>query len=206
MSTIRETRRAALATAGVFAVAGALASPASAASASVELECKYPLIGIQPVTATVSYDDAVAARPGKAFSLNATTQLTLGGDASVALEIIDARTVSADIKTSLQIGSKSTQFSGNTGTQTPPLSPDPVLVSASGVTDPVKLGAGSATVSLTGLTFSVRPVNSAGVPIQVRPLSGVPDSDGDPYTFDVICSIASGQSTTIGTVDVSPHN
>lgn len=201
----RETRRLALAAMTAATLLGGLTSSAQAASATLNFDCDYPLIGLQPATATITTafvpDSVVAGVPTAPFVVF--SNISLGGNASEALDLVAAVSVEAEVTTKLQIGKASAKAVGPTGTVAAPLAPAPILLEAPQQTAPVTVKQpGKAAVTVTGLSLNATARSADGARIEL-PANGV-DSDGDAGTFDVNCTLAAGQAAQLGTINVLP--
>lgn len=197
-------------------VALAVASPAQAAKLKIDYQCKYPLIGLQPLS--IDIDSTLPSTwdsgPTPNFAISATA--TAGGSTSKAIKAIGAQTLEGT-------ASASSTFTVPGGAPLPvkiPITiakwtrpatvPDPLVLAAYGETPALNLEeAGTATATVDKLSLNLRARDRNGTALQLVPVTtdvdGAPitPADSDPGTFDVPCKALPGQSTTLASIAVS---
>lgn len=215
----REAAR--LATAGALAAAalGAAASSAQAAQLTLDYQCKYPLVGAQPLK--IKIDAAipnawVVDKTTNPFTIDA--DATAGGSTAKALQLIGAQTLEgvatagATLKNpngsslKLKVPIAITNWTSPGPVLTPPLELD-----ATGATPPVFFDSpGTASVTVDSLVLNLTARNATGQALPLQPvttdLDGAPvtPSDSDPGTFDVPCKLdPTSQSTKLADIAVS---
>ncbi|MDQ8045701.1 MAG: DUF6801 domain-containing protein [Solirubrobacteraceae bacterium] len=199
-----------LAAAGVLAAA-ALGTAASAQAADLTLNyaCTYPLIGAQPLSIAINatIPSSVPAGSGSGvFDIKATA--TASGNTPSGINILGAKTLegTATAKATFTIPGSNVpaltvpitipqQSVGGSGN---------IVINATGSTPSVKLpNPGTAKVTVDSLSLNLIARDAAGKAIPVQK-PGAADSDGNPDTFDVTCTLnPSGQSTTLATIPVT---
>lgn len=216
----RDARRLALAGFATVAALGAGASSAAAAKLTLNYQCKYPLIGVQPLK--VDIDAAIPAtwQAGKAtepFVINAVA--TAGGSTASAMQLIGAQTLegTATAKASLK------QPNGSTLPLNVPISianwtksgasvPAPLVLNAQGSTPEVTVDdTGNALVNVANISLKLVARNSTGQALPLLPITkdiegnAYSQSDTDPGTFDVPCSLNAGQNTQLASIAVNDN-
>ncbi|MBJ7470693.1 MAG: fibronectin type III domain-containing protein [Solirubrobacteraceae bacterium] len=216
--TSHQARKFAFAGLAAAAALGSAASSAQAAKLTLNYQCKYPLIGAQPLK--IDIDAAIPTSIGVGeetdrFVINALA--TAGGSTSGAMQLIKAAsiegtaTAASTIKLpgggSLPLKVPITVANWN---KTGATVPNPLLLDAQGSTPSLTfddLGSASVTVDAIALNLTAR--NAQGQAIPLPPVTtnidgqAVTPSDSDPGTFDVYCKLAGNQNTTLATFQVN---
>lgn len=215
MSTLRETRRIALASLVATAALAGAASSAQAATTTLNLSCKFPLLGIQPVTLQVdatlppNVDPGVPTEP---FDL--VEKITLGGNVSEGAPLFNGATVEGDARTTGTVAFNGSVISlstpGSFGPIAPPEAPAPIVVDTTASVPSLTFDdPGTAKFSITGLSLNLTWRDPAGDVIELPALrtdvdgNPVTDSDGDPATTDVYCKVDAGQDGFLGDIIVN---
>lgn len=210
MSLKSRTLLRTLAAAGIstVAVAGAAAPAQANFQKTLTYSCTYPYVGAQPLSVAIDAaipDTFTAGTPSAEYDITAVA--TAGGDTSSAVGLVGATTIEG------VTNAKSTV--AGTG-QTVPLDvpitvpkqavadSGDLILNASGKTPSVTLNtAGPATIKLDSIALNLIARTADGTPVEFPP-TGTADSDGDPNTFDVPCTLApTTQDTTLGNVTVN---
>lgn len=211
----REAGKLALAGLAAAAAFGSAASSAQAAKLTLNYQCKYPLIGAQPLKVDIDAQIPETWPTGEAterFTIGATA--TAGGSTSKAMKLIGAASIEgvANAKATL----------AGAGTPLPvsvPMTIQTGVKGASGFADPLVLKAHgygpelyydeelTQTVTVDKISLNLIARNAAGKAIPLNPVKtdldgqAVTQSDSDPATFDVPCKLTPGtQSTKLATI------
>ena len=216
----REAGKLACAGLAALAVLGTAASSAQAATLTQNYQCKYPLIGVQPLT--VAIDAAIpssweAGEPTDAFVINAVA--TAGGSTAGAMQLIGAQTLEGTAKAAAAITLPSgTRLPLNVPvgianwTKSGDSVPNPLVLNAQGSTPSLTFDdLGTASVAVNNINLNLTARNAAGQAIPLRPVTTdvdgkpVTPSDSDPGTFDAPCKLVAGQSTSLATFSITPN-
>ncbi len=203
--------RKALLAAGVSALAaglGTAASPAQAASLSLNYTCSYPLIGAQPLK--VDIDAGIPAtipvnEPSGAFDITATA--TTGGNTWTGLNLVGAKTIEGAATAAAQVAAPGglnlpVNVPITIGKTDVPATNQPLTLTATGQTPSLTFTQeGSGTITVGNLNLNMTARDASGTPINLPPVGT--DSDGDPGTFDVACTPDAGQNQTLATFTVT---
>lgn len=199
-----------LAGAGVLAVAalGAAGPAANAADATFNYSCNYPLIGTQPLKVAVNASIPQKVNVGDRttpFAITATA--TPGGDTLAGLRTVLAASLEGSVSASATLnvpGADGLDLDVpiNIASQSVPSSGG-LSLAATGQTPALSFPrAGLASVALGDLTLNLTAKTASGEPIQLPPVGT--DSDGDPNTFDVSCTLdPAAQSKLLSTITVA---
>lgn len=202
-----EARRLALASAMAFAALGA--SSAQAAPVSLNYQCEYPFVGTQPQVITFDNDLPASAQAGVAIppaAVDAT--LPVAGDTSILYRLVGAGSVSGTVNPTLNLSAPNLNLAVDASLTFPETQvPDDGLdweLSASGLT-PTLTFPQPATVAVNAgkVDLNLKALDSEGNPIRLADSTGLPDSDGDPTTFDAPCTLVAGQNAKIAEIQVT---
>lgn len=206
----RDARRLARASVVAVAALGAAGPAAQAADATFNYSCTYPLIGTQPlkiaINASIPQNWAVGQKTD-AFAIKAVA--TPGGDTANGLGLVLAKSLEGAASANAVIAAPG-MASGGLKLKVPiaiePYTVPPsgaLVLNATGSTPPLQFTQpGVAKITLGDLTLNLTARDGAGAPIQLPPVGT--DSDGDPNTFDVTCSLApSAQSPLLATLSLT---
>lgn len=211
----REVGKLALASLAAAAAFGSAASSAQAAKLTLNYQCKYPLIGAQPLK--VDIDAAIPATwpTGLAtenFAIGATA--TAGGSTSKAMKLIGAASIEG-----VAVADATLAGAGSPLPVTVPMTIQTGVKGSGNFADPLVLKAHgyapelyydeeltqNITVDKIALNLIAR--NASGKAIPLKPvatdLDGKPvaQSDSDPATFDVPCKLdPTSQSTKLASI------
>ena len=188
--------RRTLALAGVGAMAAAAAAaPAQGATLSQTYSCLYPLIQSQPLS--VDIDAAIPAewevnKLTPAFDIKATAvtnDTTWDG-----LNLVQAATIEGTATATSQITAPGFSLPLAVPVTVPvtnkPAQRGPITIVATGSTPPIAFPqTGDGTITVTALRMNLRAKMANGDSVIFPPVPGVPDSDGLPETFDVVCTL-----------------
>lgn len=203
-----EVRKLAVAGVAALAVFGASATGAQAATKTLTYSCEYPLIGAQPLSIAIdaAIPDTVAANtPTAAFPVTAVA--TAGGDTYDGLNIIKAQTIEGTATAGATVKAPGGDIAVSVPTTiepyTRPATAGDLTLNASGSTPVLEFPtAGTAPITVDSLNLNLRAKKADGSPV-ILPTDA--DSDGDPETFDVPCTLdPATQDTTLTTVTVTP--
>lgn len=205
--TSRKAR--ALTVAGIAAVgfAGASASGAQAASKTLTYSCTYPLIGAQPLSVDIDAalpDTLPAGTPSDSYAV--TAKATAGGQTAQGLGLVGAKSVEGTATAGATVhgpgGDQPVTVPTTLDPYTPPDGATELTLTASGQTPSITVPeAGTATITVDSLNLNLTAKDADGKPIV---LGTADDSDADPNTFDVDCTLdPADQDTTLATVTVS---
>lgn len=212
MSMSRSARRLATATVLAASAVTAAAAPSQAASLSLQASCDFPLFGPQPVEVALSgtFPSPVAA--GSFYTAGPLhAAVTLRGDTPVGFGLVKASTLEGTAENGLHLSGAGIDGLDIAVPLTIPKTggvsstdPAPVLP-ADGALPTIKFpGAGTATFAVSSFALNLLARRADGSVITGLPAAqSTPDSDGDFNTFDVPCTIAAGQPTTLATVVVT---
>ena len=214
----REARKLAIAGVAALAAFGATASSAQAAfNKTLTYSCDYPLVGFQPLTAEITADIPAEYPAGQltpAFGI--AVKATAGGNTSLAISLIQAASIeSAPNGTSSSATIKGAGLPAAGLGVVVPISlanqavsyPGDLVLNATGSTPPIAFPspdpAAKITVDKITLNLVARKADGSKI-ILPKAATVVSDSDGDPETFDVPCTLAPAtQDTTLATINVT---
>ncbi len=211
-----------LAVAGVAALAafGTAASSASAAKLTQNYQCKYPLIGVQPLKIDIDAAIPTSWQVGEAtnaFVINAVA--SAGGSTAGAIQLLGATTLEGTSKASaaitlptgaklplkVPIGIANWTKSGSTV-------PNPLVLNAQGSTPSLTFDdLGKASVAVDAISLNLIARNASGQAIPLTPVTKdidgnpVTASDSDPSTFDVPCKLVAGQPTSLASFNITEN-
>ncbi len=201
-----------LAGASVLAVAAlsAAGAPAQAADATYSYACTYPLIGTQPLKIAINASipqNWSAGQKTDAFAIKAVA--TPGGDTANGLGLVLAKSLEGSASASAVISAPGL-VSGGLKLKVPiaiekytvPAS-GALVLNATGSTPPILFNQpGVAQINLGDLRLNLTARDASGAAIQLPPIGT--DSDGDPNTFDVNCSLnPTSQSSLLSTLSIT---
>ncbi len=211
-----------LAVAGVAALAafGTAASSAQAAKLTQNYQCKYPLIGVQPLKIDIDAAIPTSWQVGEAtdpFVINAVA--AAGGSTAGAIQLLGAATLEGSSKASASItlptGSKlslKVPIGIANWTKSGATVPNPLVLNAQGSTPSLTFDdLGKASVSVDAISLNLTARNAAGQAIPLVPVTKDLDgnafaqSDSDPSTFDVPCKLDAGQPTTLTSFNITEN-
>ena len=211
-----------LAVAGVAALAafGTAASSAQAAKLTQNYQCKYPLIGVQPLKIDIDAAIPTSWQVGEAtnaFVINAVA--SAGGSTAGAMQLLGAATLEGSSKASASItlptGSKlplKVPIGIANWTKSGATVPNPLVLNAQGSTPSLTFDdLGKASVSVDAISLNLTARNAAGQAIPLLPVTKDLDgnafaqSDSDPGTFDVPCKLVAGQSTALASFNITEN-
>lgn len=214
--SLKSTRALAVAGVGAIAALGAVAPANAAVSLTQVYTCNYPLISNQATKIDITVDLPTTWPAGQAtpeFAINAVATLykpTVNGMDLVAASnlegtaLANATIVQPGNPTPLPLRIPITVAKGSV----PPPNADPnqtFTLNTFGKTPPLTFPqAGTASVSMTGLTFQIKATDDAGalVPLTSQ-ISPDPNADGDASTFTVPCSLDAGQPTKVSDITIT---
>lgn len=199
--------------AGLAFVAGVVgAAPAHGASLAQDYRCAYPLLGSRALTLEVTAGVPGEWRAGAlspAFDIDA--RMTPDLTTREGFGLFETRTIEGTATASLRAAGLGYDLAIDAPLDIPQVDVPPapgefVLVGAGRAAQvPVSefaFGAGEVTVEDLQLNLRVR--DSSGTSVVLPPLPGAaPDSDGDPATFDVACSLDDGEERKLADIDVN---
>ncbi|MBJ7472308.1 MAG: fibronectin type III domain-containing protein [Solirubrobacteraceae bacterium] len=225
MSLSSSARRALLASATAVAAFG-LASSAQAASTTLTYQCKYPILGTEPLSVAFNLDLPDSWQPGlptPPFAISAVA--SAGGDTTSGLQLIEGlaslegvalASTSVELPEGGSLKVKVPMKVEKLSLQVP--FPDPLVLSAAGESPSLTFEEfGRARFLLDQLQFNLTARDAAGDPIILPPptrvIGGQPlppevtYADADPETFDVFCKLDAGQappleSPVLATLDI----
>lgn len=218
----RDARKLAFAGLATAAALGAGASSAQAAKLSLNYQCKYPLIGAQPLKVDID-----AAIPSTWAVNKLTNPFTIsvsasaGGSTAKGLQLIgvrslegvaqaDASLITPDgFDQDLSVPIAITNWSSSTATLT-----SPINLKATGVTPPVLFDTkGNAKVTVDKLQMNLTARNASGQALPLQPVTtdldgkAITPADSNPATFDVPCKLdPASQSTKLADITVNDSN
>ncbi|MBJ7470016.1 MAG: fibronectin type III domain-containing protein [Solirubrobacteraceae bacterium] len=213
-----EVRKLAVASLAALAALGAGASSAQAASKTLNYQCKYPILGTEPLSIAINLDIPATwerGEPTPPFGISAVA--TAAGDTSAGLALIDDLTSIEGVSTASSTvtlpegGSLKVSVPINVEKYVIPTpTPDPLVLNASGSTPSLTFDEpGTATIKLDKLALNLTARDSFGDPIVLPPVTrdvdgvAVTPSDSDPGTFDVYCKLDAGQDTTLASFQIT---
>ena len=192
-------------------MAAAVVSPALGATLSQSYRCEYPLVASQEhrfeVTAAVPRVWASGAS-SPAFEINAVTTTSL--ETRTGYTLMAARSVEGTASVTLRAAGFGLDVTIPASLDIAPVEFDaeerPVEMVATGEAEPTpipEIGFGPSTVTVESLRLQLRARRADGTSIVLPPVDGVTDSDGDPETFDVVCTLApADQDRKLADIDV----
>jgi len=190
-----------------LSAAGASATGAQAASKTLTFSCNYPIVGAQPLSVAID-----AALPSSVPSGTPTDQYdvtavaTAGGDTALGLDTVGATSIEGTATAAATVkapgGDQSVSVPVTIAPYSVPAGATDLTLNASGKTPALTLPSpGSASVTVDALSLNLTAKHADGSPVV---LGSASDSDGDPNTFDVTCTLSPDtQDTTLGTFTVS---
>lgn len=202
---VRTVGRLAAASCLALAASAAAGPVTHAAEVSLGYQCTYPLIGQQPLQIAISTALPATADTGERIpALAIKAVATPGGDTASGLALILARSLEGTASASATVRSP-----GSSGLKVKvPIAIEPYAIPSSGALALRASGStpalqfnqpGVASIDLDALTLNLTARDAAGAAIRL-PAVGA-DSDGDPDTFDVSCTVdPAGQSPVLGVV------
>lgn len=211
----RETRRLVLAGTATAVAFGSLAASAAAATNTTTHTAKWPLFGNQGASLEVSADFPSSVQVGEPIPSTAvTSKATFNSILSQGIDLVDGgHTLEGELRLK---GSITTPTGGVVTVQLPgeitPINvdadapaPDPLVLEATANTPQVTIDdPGTANINVVSFSanLTLRDVN--GDVIQIPNPSGIPDSDGNPDTFDVVSTLApaTGQNTLLTSINI----
>ena len=204
--------RRALAVAGVGAMAAAAAAaPAQGATLSQTYSCLYPLIQSQPLSVDIEASIPTEWEVNKltpAFDIKATAvtnDTTWDG-----LNLVQAATIEGTATATSQITAPGFSLPLAVPVTVPvtnkPAQRGPITIVATGSTPPIAFPqTGDGTITVESLRMNLRAKMANGDAVIFPPVPGVPDSDGLPETFDVVCSLdPAGQNKKLTDIKIVP--
>lgn len=206
----RDARRLAGASVLALAALGAAGPAAHAADATLNYQCTYPLIGTQPlkvaISASIPQNWAVGQKTD-AFAIKAVA--TPGGDTANGLGLVLAKSLEGSASAGAVITAPG-MATGGLKLKVPiaiekysvPAS-GALVLNATGATPALQFQQpGVAKITLNDLNLNLTARDAAGAPIQLPPVGT--DSDGDPNTFDVNCTLSpTSQSPLLATLSLT---
>lgn len=212
----RTARRAAVAGGAALIAFGVASAPAQAAKLKLDYQCKYPLIGVQPLS--IDIDSTLPSTwdsgPTPKFAISAVA--TAGGTTGKAIKTIGAQTLEGTASASATFtvpgaAPLPVKIPITVAKWTRPATvPEPLVLAAYGATPALNLEeAGTATATVDKLSLNLRARDRTGTSLNLAPvttdLDGAPitPADSDPGTFDVPCTLAAGQATTLASIAIS---
>lgn len=212
----RAARRLAVAGGAALVALTAATAPAQAAKLKLDYQCKYPLIGVQPLTIDIDSNLPSTWESGRIPAISINVTATAGGNTAKAIKTIGAQTLEGTAAapatiTSPGLSPLAVKVPIAIAKWTRPATvPEPLVLAANGTGPRVALDqAGTATVTVDSLALNLRARDKSGNSINLAPVTkdvdGAPvtPSDDDPGTFDVPCKLNAGQSSTLATIAVS---
>lgn len=212
----RTARRLAVAGSAALVALGAATAPAQAASLKLDYQCKYPLIGVQPLTididSTLPSNWVSGASPQFAISAVATA----GGSTGGAIKALGAQTLEGTASafatyTVPGAAPLPLDIPIDIAKWTRPSSvPSPLVLAAYGKTPALSLTkVGTATATVDELSLNLRARDRNGASLELAPVTtdldgkAITPADSDPGTFDVPCKVKPGQNTTLASINVT---
>ncbi len=201
--------RRVLATAGLgtLAATAALASSAQAVTLKQEYSCEYPLIGVRGLT--VEIDAAIPAEWPKG---KPTDKFTINAKASTDLATYDGlNLISAQSFGGTSIGNAVVTLPGgfnlpvavplNVPETQKPATRGPIVLNVNGETPELTFPTvGDGVIKLSSISLNLTAKKADGTLIQLPPVGE--DSDGDPNTFDVACTLKAGQPDVLQNIKI----
>ncbi len=201
-------RRLAVAGLGTLAASAAMASSAHAVTLTQEYSCEYPLIGVRGLT--VEIDAAIPATWPKG---KPTDKFTINAKASTDLATYDGlNLISAQSFGGSSVGNAVVTLPGgfnlpvavplNVPETQKPATRGPIVLNVNGETPELTFPtAGNGVIKLSSINLNLTAKKADGSIIQLPPV-GV-DSDGDPNTFDVACTLKAGQPDVLQNITIT---
>ncbi len=211
----RETRRLMLAGTTAAVAFGSLAASASAATNTTTQTSKWPLLGNQSATLAVTADFPATAQVGvPTANTPVTSKVTFNPILSQGIDLIEGgHTLEGELRTKATI---STPTGGSIvvsllGSITPvnvdadAPAPDPLVLEATSSSPSLVFDdPGTANINVQSFSANLTLRDRNGDVIQLPNPSSVPDSDGNPDTFDVVSTLspATGQNTLLDSIEI----
>ena len=212
----REAGKLAVAGLATFAALGLAASSAEAAKLTLNYQCKYPLIGAQPLK--VDIDAAIPATwptgtPTQRFTIGAVA--TAGGSTSKAMKLIGAHSIEGVAKAEATLAGVGTPLpvvvpmTLQTWTRASGAAvPDPLVLKVHGQAPELYFDdevTQKITVDRISMNLTARDASGKAIPLPqvTTDLDGkaITPADSDPSTFDVPCKLTpASQSTLLASV------
>lgn len=212
----RTARRVAVAGGAALVALSAATSPAQAAQLKLDYQCKYPLIGVQPLSIAIDSNLPASWESGRVPAISISVTATAGGNTAKAIKTIGAQTIEGTASapatvTSPGLSPLPVKVPITIAKWTRPAAvPDPLVLAASGQGPRIALDqAGTAKVTVDSLSLNLKATDKNGNALQLAPVTTDVDgqpitpADSDPGTFDVPCKLNAGQSTTLASIAVS---
>lgn len=181
---------------------------------NVTYQCQYPLIGAQPLSVKVTTNIPKSTYAGKALpAFNITSVATVPATTWDALSLVGAKTIQGGATATSRVGAPGFTLPVAVPITVPattvPATRSAFNLTASGVTPALSFPrSGTAKIVLDSIKLNLTAKRADGSIIQLPSLGA--DSDGNPNTFDVSCSLSPvNQSGVIGWIqlfvdDVAP--
>ena len=170
---------------GVALLAAAVAAPsAHAATVARTAACSLPLIGLQPVTLTLTHDLPSTVVAGSSQAASSATVTLDWGSGDARWSVLGAASASGTVKLpttphALRLSTVPVSFSEPTQT---------VSGSFPAYTAPASAGTLPWAFGANGLELTLRLLNAAGQPLEIVDPEYAPDTDDDPSTTNVRCA------------------
>ena len=205
----REALKLAAASAVALSLLGA--GSAQAATQNLQYSCNYPIIGAQPLQIAIDASIPASVTAGQAtgaFAITATA--TAGGDTGAGIGLLGARSIEGSARATAALTAPG--FSLPLGVPiTIPKASIPLgnkanlVLPATGSTPSIKLpqaGYGSVDLGALALNLTARKVDGTAI-TQLSAEQTAAASDTDPATFDVACTLNSGQNARLANIAIA---